>query len=175
MFGLITEKSEGKSKLVVQPGEKEGESKDAIVNMPMYWYDFSGGTALKSAYDVVDTHKCFPLTDFYFEKITPKTYFYYGSTAVSWINIYASHVHGQCDLPLITKDDSGLIKFVDKGTYVICDYDPKTLQMDLSFYGGCTFNNLVVDMKAATGGLNDLVGLPDTITTATGFFPVSYH
>lgn len=175
LFGLITEKSEGKSKLVVQPGEKEGESKDAIVNMPMYWYDFSGGTALKSAYDVVDTHKCFPLTDFYFENITPKTYFYYGSTAVSWINIYASHVHGQCDLPLITKDDSGLIKFVDKGTYVICDYDPKTLQMDLSFYGGCTFNNLVVDMKAATGGLNDLVGLPDTITTATGFFPVSYH
>lgn len=175
LFGLITEKSEGKSKLVVQPGEKDGESKDAIVNMPMYWYDFSGGTALKSAYDAVDTYKCFPLTDFYFENITPKTYFYYGSTAVSWINIYASKVHGQCDLPLITKDDSGLIQFVDKGTYVICDYDPQTLQMDLSFYGGCTLNNLVVDLKAATGGLNGWVGLPDTITTATGFFPVSYH
>lgn len=175
LFGLITEKSEGKSKLVVQPGEKDGESKDAIVNMPMYWYDFSGGTALKSAYDAVDTYKCFPLTDFYFENITPKTYFYYGSTAVSWINIYASKVHGQCDLPLITKDDSGLIQFVDKGTYVVCDYDPQTLQMDLSFYGGCTFNNLVVDLKAATGGLNGFVGLPDTITTATGFFPVSYH
>lgn len=175
LFGLITEKNEGKSKLIVQPGEGENDATEAIVNMPMYWYDFSGGTALKKAYDAVGTYKCFPLTDFYFENITPKTYFYYGSTAVSWINIYASRVHGQCDLPLITKDDSGLIQFVDKGTYVICDYDPKTLQMDLSFYGGCTFNNLVVDLKAATGGLNGLVGLPDTITTATGFFPVSYH
>lgn len=47
VFGLISEKTTGKSKLITKPGDNDEDSKDAQINMPMYWYDFAGGTALK--------------------------------------------------------------------------------------------------------------------------------
>ncbi len=178
VFGLVSEKNEGKSKLITIPGTKDDESKDAQINMPMYWYDFAGGSALKNVYAVADQYKCFPLTDFYFENITTKSYFYYGSSVNSWINLLTKkylEIYGESDLPLISKDNSGLIQFTNDKNYLICDYNPKTMIMDMQFFDGCTFNNLVVDMKKATGGLNGAVGLPDSITTEKGYFPVSFH
>lgn len=178
VFGLISEKTTGKSKLITKPGDNDEDSKDAQINMPMYWYDFAGGTALKNVYAVADQYKCFPLTDFYFENITIKSYFYYGSSVNSWINLLTKKfitVYGESDLPLISKDNSGLIQFTNDKNYLICDYDPKTMAMDMQFFDGCTFNNLVVDMKKATGGLNGVVGLPDSVTTEKGYFPVSFH
>lgn len=175
VFGLLTEKNEGKSDIIVKPGEENNEAKEATINFPMYWYDFPGGTALKTVYDGIQMAQCIPISDFYFENITNRITYYRGTKVVCWINLYASRINGEYSMPLISNDNSGIINLNNDKSYLICDYNPDTLVNKLEFYNGCVFNPMVIDLDEATGGLGGLAGLPDEISTDLGHFPLSYH
>ncbi len=179
LYGYLGERSDGESSFVIKPNISGVRPS---VFMPMYWYDFGGGSALKAIYDAIDTRYCMPIDDFYFENIATKTRIYGGSDVTSWVNLYAASNNGEYDLKLIGSDSSGIIN-LPANSYLDCDYNETTLINDLNFYGSATFNALTIDVEKAikdTAGaiawaIASVAGIPSKVTSASGYFPVSYH
>lgn len=150
--------------------------------MPMYWYDYCGGSALKAIYDAIGTRYCLPLDDFYFENNAVKTTIYGGSDVTSWVNLYAASYNGGYDLQLIGSDGKGIVS-IPNGSYIECDYNESTLINDLHFFGNSSFNAFTIDVEKAikdtAGGfawtLAKGMGVPSKVTSNDGYFPVSYH
>lgn len=179
LYGYLGEKSDGESDFVIKPNISGVRPS---VFMPMYWYDFGGGSALKAIYDAIDTRYCMPIDDFYFENIATKTRIYGGSDLTSWVNLYAASKNGEYDLKVIGNDASGIIN-LPNNSYLDCNFNEATLINDLSFYGPASFNALTIDVEKAikdTAGsfawaMASLAGIPSKVTSASGYFPVSYH
>lgn len=179
LYGYLGEKNDGESSFVIEPSLSGVRPS---VFMPMYWYDFGGGSALKAIYDAIDTRYCMPIDDFYFENIAAKTRIYGGSDVTSWVNLYAANKNGEYDLKVIGSDSSGIVN-LPNNSYLDCNYNEATLINNLSFYGPASFNALTIDVEKAikdTAGpgawfLASIAGIPAKVTSASGFFPVSYH
>lgn len=184
VYGLLgeTKKNNGSS-LICEPAP--GQTK-AYLNIPFYWYDFCGGSTLKGIYDQIDSKKCLPVDDFFFNNITPSAAFKKGAIVTSWVNLNAASSYGEYDLTLIDDGGSGILTIQD-GAYVIADYDEDTLISSLDLYGKVSLNEFKIDVKSAikdgVGGLAgeiawaaaSAIGVPSQVTSASGYFPVSYH
>lgn len=179
LYGYLGEKNDGESDFVIKPNISGVRPS---VFMPMYWYDFGGGSALKAIYDAIDTRYCMPIDDFYFENIGTKTRIYGGSDVTSWVNLYAASNNGEYDLKVIGSDASGIIN-LPNNSYLDCNYNETTLINDLNFYGPAFFNALTIDVEkaikdtagAVAWGIASVAGIPSKVTSASGYFPVSYH
>lgn len=179
IYGYLGEKASKQSTLIVKPNISGVRP---TISMPMYWYDFSGGSSLKAIYDAIGTKYCMPLDDFYFENIGTKTITYGGSDVFSWVNLYAASSNGQYDLQLIGSNGAGIIS-LPSGSYLESYYNSETLINDLHFYGNASFNAFTIDVEKAikdtagslAWGLASMAGIPSKVTSNDGYFPVSYH
>lgn len=182
IYGLLGECSKDNGSLIVSSIE-ENSSTMPQINVPFYWYDFAGGSALKAIYDDVNDKKCIPLDDFYVENITPKIKFCYGTSLNGWVNIYAASNYGNYTLSLVSTNNNSVITLNDKNSYFIADFDEETLISQLDFYGDTTFNALDINVKEAitnTAGepawiIAALAGIPSEVTSTSGYFPLTYH
>lgn len=182
LYGYIGEKEKGTSQLTLNPFEGLNGVSPTLY-MPMYWYDFGGGSALKAIYGQIDTKYCLPIDDFYFENIGVKTRIYGGSNVVSWVNLYAAKNNGEYDLKIVGSDSDGIIT-LPASSYLDSDYDESTFVNKLHFYGDASFNALTIDVEKAikdTAGsiawkiAESVGGVPSKVTSMDGYFPVSYH
>lgn len=179
LYGFLGEKEDGKSQLILKPNL---ENVNPSLNMPMYWHDFGGGSALKAIYDSMGTKFCMPLDDFYFENNTVATRIYGGSEVIAWANLYAAKANGQYDMKLIGKSNDSIIN-LPNGSYLESNYNEKTLINNLHFYGDTVFNALTIDLEQAikntagifAWGIASAAGVPSQVSSTSGYFPVSYH
>lgn len=179
LYGYIGEKKNNCANIIIKP---ELNNVRPVLNFPLYWYDFCGGSALIAIYDCIGSKYCLPLDDFYFENIGAKTTIFGGSDVFSWTNIYAADKNGEYDLKLIGSDTGGIIN-LPAGSYLESDYDESTLVNSLSFYGNAAFNALTIDVEKAikdTAGsiawlAAKVLGIPSKVTSTAGYYPVSYH
>lgn len=178
VYGYIGEKVDGSAYIISRPMNNQITP---TINMPMYWYDFGGGSALKAIYDSIGEYKCLPLDDFYFENIEAKTYLYGGTEIYTWVNLYASNNFGEYDLPILGSNDEFLIN-LPENSYIVSDFDSSTLLNSLDFYGNAKINDFSIDIKKAITNVVGEAGwaiaslfLPSKITSSEGYFPVSYH
>lgn len=178
IYGYIGEKVKDKSLIELIPNESGTIPK---LSMPMTWYDFGGGSALKAIYDAIETRYCLPLDDFFFESVEPITKIYSGSEVVSWVNLYASDQYAEYDLKLIGDDANSIIN-LNNSSYLYSNFDGGSLHHFLDFYGSTNFNDLTIDVEKA---VKDVMGegaralasliLPSKVTSSEGYFPLSYH
>lgn len=179
LYGYLGEKIDDNSSFIMKPSLSNVKP---TLNMPMYWYDFGGGSALKAIYDSIGQSKCLPLDDFYFENNAVKTTIYGGSDVISRVNLYASKMNGQYDLKLIGSDTSSIID-LPLGSYLETNYKEETLINDLHFYGNVNLNAMNIDIEKAIKDIAgkagwlaaQIVGVPSKVTTDDGYFPLSYH
>lgn len=179
VFGYIGETVDGSAHIISRPMNNQIVP---TINMPMYWYDFGGGSALKAIYDAIDEYKCLPLDDFYFENIEVEFDIYGGTEIYTWVNLYAASNYGEYDLPLIGTDDNFLIN-LPQNSYLKSNFDSSTLLHYLDFYGDVKINDFTIDVKKAitdTAGsfgwlLAAAAGLPSKVSSSKGYFPISYH
>lgn len=181
LYGYLGEKESKRGELILKPILNNVRP---TLNMPMYWYDFGGGSALKAIYDSIGTRHCMPLDDFYFENVSVKTTVFGGSDVISRVNLYAARNNGEYDLQLIGSNEKGIVA-LPAGSYVESYYNQSSLVNELHFYGGASFNALTIDVESAiksTNALGDLawgiasgMGIPSKVTSDEGYFPVSYH
>lgn len=156
---------------------------NSVLNLPFYWYDYGGGSALKAIYDNINTKKCMPLDDFYFENITVETVFNAGVTVNGWVNLYAANYNGSYVLSLISQNATSIITLSNENSVIKCKYNDKTLVMKMDFYGSAAFNKLEIDVKQAiidTAGsaawaLASIAGIPSSVSSDSGYFPISFH
>lgn len=178
VYGYIGEKVDGTAHIISRP---INSSVVPTINMPMYWYDFGGGSSLKAIYDSIDTYKCLPLDDFYFENIEVTTDIYGGCDVYSWVNLYASNYYGEYDLQLIGSNSNALIS-IPGNSFLRSNFDSNTLIHKLDFYGDFTINDFAIDVEKAikdtagegAWGFASLV-LPSKVSSSEGYFPISYH
>ena len=180
VYGLLgeTEKN-NKSRLVCKPSLSGAKS---YLYLPFYWYDYCGGSALKAIYDQIDSKKCLPVDDFFFNNITPKATFEKGTIVTSWVNLNAASNNGEYDLTIIDDGGTGIITLQDGG-YINCDYDEDTFVSNLDLYGKASINEFKIDVeKAIKEGassfawtLASAMGVPSKVTSTSGYFPISYH
>lgn len=179
LYGYLGEKESQRGEFILKPVLNNVRP---ILNMPMYWYDFGGGSALKAIYDSIGTRFCMPLDDFYFENVSVKTTIFGGSDVISWVNLYAAKNNGEYDLQLIGSNGKGIIS-IPVGSYVESYYNESSLVNKLHFFGGASFNALTIDVESAIKSTADRaawlvakgMGIPSKVTSDDGYFPVSYH
>lgn len=180
VYGLLGETTkDNNSQLVCEPSSDNAKS---YLYLPFYWYDYCGGSALKAIYDQIDSKKCLPVDDFFFNNITPEATFKKGTVVTSWVNLNAASNNGEYDLTVI--DDSGVgILTLQDGGYINCNYDEDTLVSNLDLYGKVSINEFKIDVeKAIREGASGLawtlasaMGVPSKVTSTSGYFPISYH
>lgn len=184
VYGLLGETSKGKGNCEVVFQQKKDSNEKAKLNLPFYWFDFPGGSTLKAVYDKIDNNQCLPLDDFYLENVTPKTTFKYGSAITAWVNINAADQYAEYDMTILdSNNNSGIISISDSDSYLISNYNESTLVSNLDFYGNFQLNEFKIDIKKAitdTAGklawlAAEALGIPSSVTSSDGYFPISYH